>query len=98
MVGYDTEMIEMTRTDGSSVRYYISPKTYRILHVEYEVAAIPARKPTTYRESYTDWRVYQTALVPIERRLRQNGNIVQTININLVQFDVKIDDTVFLQL
>lgn len=96
--GFDLEVVELKRTDGSSVRFFISPKTFHILHVEYDVVLGEGQNPTTFRESYSDWRVIQEVLVPGKRKLRQNGQLVQTIELLTGTYGQTVEDAVFLQL
>jgi hypothetical protein len=96
--GFDLDVVEMTRPDGSKMRFYISPKTYRILHVDYEVVLGEGQNPTPFRESYTDWQVIQEVLVPRKRKLRQNGQVIQTIELLTGVYGQAVEDSVFLQL
>jgi hypothetical protein len=98
IVGLDTDLVEMTRPDGSKTRFYISPKTFKILHVEYDVVLEAGKPPITFRESYSDWRTIQQTLVPGVRKLRQNNQIVQTVTVESLTFGVSIEDQVFLQI
>jgi hypothetical protein len=96
--GLELEVVEMARADGSKVKFYISPKSYKILHVEYDVVLVDGQNPTNFRETYSDWRVTQEVLVPGKRVLRQNGQIVQTIDLLTSSYGMTHDDSVFLQL
>lgn len=96
--GLDHDVIEMTRPDGGKLRFLISPKTYRILHVEYDVTLAEGQAPVVFRESYSEWKVLQEVLVPGRRKLRQNEQLVQTIDMNSATYGVAIDDNIFLQL
>jgi hypothetical protein len=98
VVGLDTELIVLTRPDGSTTRFYISPKSFRILHVEYDVVLAEGEAPATFRESYTEWRTFQESLEPVVRKLKQNGQLVQTITITSATYSTPIEDLVFLQL
>jgi len=98
MVGLDTELIVLTRPDGSTARFYISPKSFRILHVEYDVALVEGEAPVTFRESYSEWRTFQESLEPAVRKLKQNNQVVQTVTISTATYSTPIDDLVFLQL
>lgn len=96
--GLEFDVIEETRPDGGKLRFLISPKTYRILHVEYDVALVDGQPPVTFRESYSDFRVIQEVLVPSKRKLRQNEALVQTIELGNATYGVAHDDSVFLQI
>jgi hypothetical protein len=98
VVGLDTELITLTRADGSTARFYISPKSFRILHVEYDVVLLEGEAPVTFRESYSEWRTFQESLEPAVRRLKQNNQVVQTDTISSATYSTPIDDLVFLQL
>ena len=100
--GIDLDVVEMARPDGSKLRFYISPKSYKILHVEYDVMLAEGQNPVTFRESYSDWRINQQAVVPGllpgRRRLRQNDQVVQTMDINNGVYGRTCEDALFLQL
>ena len=96
--GLELEVVEMTRADGSKVRFFISLKSYKILHVEYDVVLVEGQNPTNFRETYSDWRVTQEVLVPGKRTLRQNNQIVQTIDLLTSSYGMTHEDSVFLQL
>ena len=96
--GLDFEVVEMTRPDGPKLKFYISPKTWRVLHVDYDVVLVEGQPAIAFRESYSEWKVLQEVLVPTKRKLRQNDQLVQTIEIANATYGVSLDDTVFLQL
>ena len=98
MQGLDFDIIEETRADGSKLRFLISEKTFRILHVEYDVVLADGQPPVTFRESYSAFRVIQEVNVPARRKLRQNDQLVQTMDLANATYGVALDDTVFLQL
>jgi hypothetical protein len=98
VAGLDTEILDLTRPDGSKMRFYISTKTYRILHLDYEVPGAAGQPPTLYRESYSEWISIQQALLPGRRKLRSNDQLVQTIDIKTATYGGTFDDSVFLQL
>ncbi len=96
--GLDLEVIEETRTDTPKLRFYISPKSFRVLYVEYDVVLAEGQAPVVFREGYSEWRVIQEVLVPTRRKLRQNDQLVQTLELADATYGVALDDTVFLQL
>jgi hypothetical protein len=98
MVGLDTEVVELTRADGSKVRFYVSPKTNRVLHVEYDLQLAAGQSAVTFRESYFDWKVIQNTVVPGVRKLRMSDQLVQTLTLGTATFGGAVDDQVFLQL
>ena len=96
--GLPFEVIEATRPDGTKIRFLISDKTFRVLHVEYDISLAEGQPPVTFRESYSDFKVVQEVLVPTKRKLRQNDQLVQTIEIANATYGVALDDSVFLQI
>jgi len=96
--GIDHEVLELTRPEIGTMRFFISPKSFKILHVEYEVTLGEGQAPVLFRESYSEWKVLQEVLVPGRRKLRQNDVLVQTIDLNSATYGVAVDDNVFLQL
>lgn len=96
--GIDHEVLEMTRPEHGTLRFFISPKSFKILHVEYDVVLGEGQAPVVFRESYSEWKLLQEVLVPGRRKLRQNDQLVQTIDLNSATYGVAVDDNVFLQL
>ena len=95
--GLEFEVLELARPEGPKMRFFISPKSYRVLHVEYDVVLVEGQPAVIFRESYSEWKVLQEVLVPTKRKLRQNDQLVQTIEIANSTYGVALDDTVFLQ-
>jgi hypothetical protein len=97
VVGVDTNVIDLTNPNGEKTRYWVSTKTYRILHSEYELKLAEGQAPTKYRISYfyTPFRVVQNTLVPIRRVMTQDGKFVQEVNLNNITYSAKIDPEVF---
>ena len=62
------------------------------------LAASQRSSPAQPRESYSDWRVIQEVLVATHRKLRQSGQLVQTIDLIDATYGVTYDDVTFLQL
>src|SRR5262249_14545623 len=83
VVGVDTNVIEMTNTNGEKTRYWVSHKTYRIIYAEYELKLGESKPPTKYRLAYyyTPFRVVQGTLVPVRRVMTQDGKFVQEITL-----------------
>lgn len=96
--GIDLDVIEMTRADGTKLTFLISSRTYRILHVDYEVVLAEGQLPVHFRESFSDFQALQQTLVPGKRKLRQNDQLVQTIELKNATYGSTFDDSVFLQL
>jgi len=95
VVGIDTNVIDLTMPDGQKTRYWLSTKTYRILHMEYDLK-IGDGAPLKFRVSYyPPFRVVQNTLAPARRVMEQNGKFVQEINVNNFIFSAKIDPEVF---
>ncbi|MEW6129704.1 MAG: hypothetical protein AB1757_21880 [Acidobacteriota bacterium] len=97
VVGVECNVLEMTSKDGSKTTYWISAKTYRVVHAEYTVALTEGQPPVKYRISYfyTPFRVVQNTLVPSRRVMYQDGKFVQEITINQLNYSVKLDPEIF---
>lgn len=97
VVGVDSNVIELTNPNGEKTRYWVSTKTYRILHVEYELKIAESQTTTKYRISYyyTPFRVVQNTLVPVRRVMTQDGKFVQEINLNNIIYSAKLDPEIF---
>jgi hypothetical protein len=97
IVGIDTFLLDLTHKDGSKTRYYVSTKTYRILHLEYQVKLKPDAAPTKFRESFFDFRPVQNTLVPGKSVLYENDKFIQEISFTQVKYHTKIDEETFLK-
>jgi hypothetical protein len=97
VVGVDTNAVDLTNPNGEKTRYWISTKTYRILHAEYELKLAESQTSTKYRISYyyTPFRVVQNTLVPIRRVMTQDGKFVQEVNLNNIIYSAKLDPEIF---
>jgi hypothetical protein len=97
VVGVDCNVLEMTSPDGSKTTYWISAKTYRILHLEYSLPIAQGQQPVKYRVSffYTPFRVIQNTLVPTRRVMTQNGKLVQEVTITQFNYSSKFDPEIF---
>lgn len=96
VVGIPTIVLDLTHRDGAKTRYYVSVKTYRILHLEYEIALRPDAPATKFKESFFDFRPVQNTLVPTKVILFENGRFVQEINYTQIKYHTKIDENEFL--
>ena len=95
VVGIDTNVIDLTMADGTKTRYWLSAKTYRILHMEYDLK-VGDSTPMKFRVSYyPPYKIVQNTLVPGRRVMEQNGKVVQEINVNTCTYSAKIDPEVF---
>ena len=97
VVGVECNVLEMTSPDGSKTTYWISSKTYRILHLEYALALAQGQTPIKYRISffYHPIRVIQNTLVPTRRVMAQDGKFVQEVTITQFNYSTKFDPEIF---
>ena len=99
VVGVDTFVIDMTTTDGQKIRYWLSTKTYRVLHCEYELTLAEGQPPTKYRIDYYytpfSAAVVQNTLVPVRREMKQDGKFVQEIKLTNIVYSAKLDPETF---
>jgi hypothetical protein len=97
ITGVTTNVIDLTTPEGKKTRFWISSKTFRIVHAEYELSLGPDSPPTKYRVSYfyTPQRVVQNTLVPTRRVMTQNGKFVQEITLNNIIYSAKLDPEIF---
>ncbi|MCS6884674.1 MAG: hypothetical protein RMM17_03210 [Acidobacteriota bacterium] len=96
IVGIPTVVLDLTHRDGSKTRFYVSVKTYRILHLEYEVVLSPGATATKFKESFFDFRPVQNTLLPMRVVLYEEGRFVQEIQYSQVKFHTKIEEDEFL--
>ena len=99
VVGVDTNVIELTTQEGEKTRFWLSSKTYRILHCEYELKLVEGQPPTKYRIDYyytpNSAAVVQNTLVPVRREMKQDGKFVQEIKLTNITYSAKLDPEVF---
>jgi hypothetical protein len=99
VVGVDTNVVDLTAPDGEKTRYWLSTKTYRVLHCEYELKLVEGQPPTKYRIDYYytpfSSAVVQNTLVPVRREMKQDGKFVQEIKLLNVNYSAKLDPEIF---
>ena len=97
VVGVDCNVLDMTSPDGTKTTYWISVKTYRIVHAEYSMPLVEGQPPVKYRISYfyTPLKVVQNTLVPSRKVMYQDGKFVQEISLNQLNYSVKFDPEIF---
>ena len=99
VVGVDTNVIDLTTPDGEKTRYWLSTKTYRVLHSEYELKLVEGQPPTKYRVDYYytpfSSAVVQNTLLPVRREMKQDGKFVQEIKLLSINYSAKLDPEIF---
>ncbi|MFY9556224.1 MAG: hypothetical protein WAV20_00970 [Blastocatellia bacterium] len=99
VVGVDTHVLDLTTPDNEKTRYWLSTKTYRVLHCEYQLKLVEGQTPTKYRIDYyyTPFSnaVVQNTLLPVRREMKQDGKFVQEIKLTNITYSAKIDPEVF---
>jgi hypothetical protein len=99
VVGVDTFVIDMTSSESEKTRYWLSSKTYRVLHSEYELTLVEGQPPTKYRLDYyytpSSLAVVQNTLVPVRREMKQDGKFVQEVKLTSITYSAKIDPEIF---
>jgi len=99
VVGVDTNVIDLTTPDGEKTRFWLSTRTYRVLHCEYELKLVEGQAPTKYRVDYYytpfSSAVVQNTLVPVRREMKQDGKFVQEIKLLNVNLSAKLDPEIF---
>lgn len=99
VVGVDSYVIDLTTADGEKTRYWLSTRTYRVLHCEYELKLVEGQPPTKYRIDYYytpfSAAVVQNTLVPVRREMKQDGKFVQEIKLTNIVYSAKLDPEIF---
>ncbi len=93
--GIQMHVIDAKHADGSTTRFYISAKTWRVLHLEYEFTVSSQQQPIRVRESFYDFRVVQNTLAPFRVVRYEDDNLVQETTFTEVTFGVQLDKTIF---
>lgn len=99
VVGVVTNVIDLTTPAGEKTRFWLSAKTYHVLHCEYELTLVEGQPATKYRIDYYytpfSSAVVQNTLVPIRREMKQDGKFVQEIRLTNVIYSAKLEPEVF---
>ncbi len=99
VVGLDTFVIDLTTPEGEKTKFWLSTKTYRVLHCEYELKLVEGQPPTKYRIDYYytpfSAAVVQNTLVPVRREMKQDGKFVQEIKLTNILYSTKLDPEIF---
>ena len=98
VVGIDTQVLDLTLPDGEKTRFWISAKTYRILHLEYQIKLPNGSTPRIRVSYYPPYKVVQNTLVPARRVMEQDGKFVQEINLSQIAYSAKLDPDIFVHL
>ncbi len=99
VVGVASFVIDLITADGEKTRFWLSTKTYRILHCEYELQLAEGQPPTKYRIDYYytpfSAAVIQNTLVPVRREMKQDGKFVQEIKLINIVYSAKLVPEIF---
>jgi hypothetical protein len=99
VVGVECFVIDLTTAGGEKTRFWLSTRTYRVLHCEYELKLVEGQPPTKYRIDYYytpfSASVIQNTLVPVRREMKQDGKFVQEIKLNSIVYSAKLDPEIF---
>ena len=99
VVGVDSFVIDLTTAEGEKTRFWLSTRTYRILHCEYELKLAEGQPATKYRIDYYytpfSAAVVQNTLVPVRREMKQDGKFVQEIKLTNILYSSKLDPEIF---
>jgi hypothetical protein len=97
VTGIEAHVIELTTPDGQKTKYWISSRTYRVLHAEYELKVSAEAPAIKYRVSYfyTPVRVVQNTLVPLRKLMTQDGKFVQEISLSNIVYAAKLEPEIF---
>jgi hypothetical protein len=98
VVGIDTQVLDLTLPTGEKTRFWISAKTYRILHLEYQIKLPNGTTPRIRVSYYPPYKVVQNTLVPARRVMEQDGKFVQEITLNQIAYSAKLDPDIFVHL
>ncbi len=93
--GIEFDLIDLLLPNAEQVRYLVSTKSLRILHLEYEIAIPRMEKPLQLRDSFFDFREVQNTLVPFRIEHYENDRRTQEIQFTEVAYGVTLDESVF---
>lgn len=93
--GIEFDIVDVGNGEGSPTRFFVSSKTSRILHIEYDLSVPREPKPVRVRESFFDFRVVQNTLVPFRVERYENDHRVQEIQFTEIAYGITLDASVF---
>jgi hypothetical protein len=94
IMGLDCYVLLMTHDDGSQTTFFISTKSFRVLHADYELK-LAGDTPTKFRVSYYEYKPIQNITVPMRTKVYENGQLTQEIITTSINFNIVIEDDVF---
>ncbi len=94
IMGLDCHVLLMTQEDGSQTTFYVSTKSFRVLHADYEVK-LTGDTPTKFRVSYFDYKPIQNVAVPMRTKVYENGRLTQEIVTTSINFNIVLEDDIF---
>ena len=96
VAGIDTNVVDLTLPNGEKTRFWISTKTYHILHLEYDLSIDPSSPPRRIRiDFYPPFRVAGNTLVQARRVMEEGGKLVQEVNLDSFKYAAKLDPEIF---
>lgn len=96
VMGIETNVIDLTTSTGEKTRYWISTRTFRVLHLEYELKLGDNQQPTKFRVSYyPPIKVVANTLALGRRVMTQDGKFVQEITLTNVTYPAKLSPEIF---
>jgi len=99
VVGVVTNVIDLTTPAGEKTRLWLSAKSYRVLHCEYELTLVEGQPATKYRIDYYytpfSSAVVHNTLVPVRREMKQDGKFVQEIKLTNITYSAKLEPEIF---
>jgi len=94
VMGLDCHVLLMTHDDGSQTTFYISTKSFRVMHADYELKLV-GDTPSKFRVSYYDYKPIQNIIVPMRAKVYENGRLTQEIVTTSLNFNIVLEDDVF---
>ncbi len=88
----DARIVDVN-ADGTSIRWYVDPKTGRVLRETY--SAVGSSGPFQGETELSDWKTFDGILFPVKHVNKQNGKDTSIVTFTEVKFNPEIDPKLF---
>ncbi|HKV39252.1 MAG TPA: hypothetical protein VJX67_08570 [Blastocatellia bacterium] len=96
VVGVATNVVDLTLPTGEKTRFWISARTYHILHYAYDLTTGDASQPKRITvHLYPPFRLAQNTLLQTRRVMEEGGRLVQEVDLDSFQYSAKLDPEIF---
>ncbi|HEY0429183.1 MAG TPA: hypothetical protein VGC76_15490 [Pyrinomonadaceae bacterium] len=89
IMGVEFYRLDVTDKQNRKTRFYVSTKTYRVMHLEYTEGGVK------YMRKFYDYNYAQGTLVPFRSVLWADDKQIEETEVATVSFGLKIEESIF---